>query len=69
MPRRFFYQPGHEVHTWNGLNTKLNKTFVLIISNMPFIAQCAYSKIVMPIKVCLLGYTVPSWTIACNSFF
>ena len=47
---------------------KLNKTFAIIISGTPFIAQCAYSKIITPIKVCLPGYTVPSWTIACNNF-
>ena len=69
MPRQFFYQPGHEVHTLNELNTKLNKTSVLIKSGMHFIAQWAYSNIVMPIKVCLLGYTVPLRTIVCVIIF
>ena len=50
-----------QVHTWNGLNMK---TSMHIICGTPFIAQCAYFKIAMPIKVRLLGYTVPSWTIA-----
>ena len=39
------------------------KQNVHIMSDMPFIAQCVYSKIVVSIKVCLLGYTVPSQTI------
>ena len=60
--QRFFYQPGHEARTWNGLNVKLNKTCLLYISGTPFIAQCAYSKTVIPIKVRLLEYTIPLWT-------
>ena len=45
----------------NQVNTKLNITWVLIISGTYFITQCAYSKIVMPIEV-------PLRTIACNNF-
>ena len=37
-------------------------------SERHFITPCTYSEIVMPIEVCLLGYTVHSWTIACNNF-
>ena len=51
------------------LNMKLNITWALITSGTHFITQCAYSEIVTPIEVRLLGYTVTLWTIVCNNFF
>ena len=53
----------------NQLNMKLNIIWAVIITDTHFITQCAYSEIVTPIEVPLLGYTVPLWTIACNNFF
>ena len=53
----------------NQLNMKLNITWALITNGTHFITQCAYSEIITPIEVRLLGYTVPLWIIVCNNFF
>ena len=52
----------------NQVNTKLNITWAVIISGTDFITQCAYSKIVMPIEVPLLRYTVLLRTIVSYNF-
>ena len=84
VPRQFFYQQGHQVRTYacsysHPICSIIHKsifersehiTWALIISGTRFnVVVLKFSRPYMYVKICLLGYTVLSWTIACKNLF